>query len=122
MLPDRAHVAGEQRIASGGPILANPAARQIATPGAAPVSADPHELATWVAELRGRLARGEFADGGPIEVAGVALPGVELAVKVMLADLDHYDDLGLERRRDPLVVARRRLLLEDLRRLRAQIG
>ena len=86
------------------------------------MSADPHELATWIGELRRRVAHGEFADGGPIEVGGVVLPSVELAVKVMLADLDHYDDLGLERRRDPLVVARRRLLLEDLRRLRAQIG
>jgi hypothetical protein len=40
----------------------------------------------------------------------------------MLADLDHFDDLSLEQRRDLLTVARRRLLLEDLRRLREQIG
>ena len=86
------------------------------------MSVDPPELATWIAELRSRLARGEFADGGPIEVGGVALSSVELAVKVMLADLDHYDDLSLEQRRDLLTVARRRLLLEDLRRLREQIG
>ena len=86
------------------------------------MSVDPPGLATWIAELRGRLARGEFADGGPIEVAGVTLPRVELAVRIMLADLDHYDDLALDRRRDLLVMARRRLLLEDLRRLREQLG
>jgi hypothetical protein len=50
------------------------------------------------------------------------LPSFELAVRVMLADLDHFDDLPLARRRDLLVVARRRLLLDDLRRLREQIG
>ena len=122
MLPDRAHAVGEHPIPRGGPILAMPMARRIATPGARYVSADPHELATWIAELHRRVARGEFADGGPIEVGGVTLPGVELAVRVVLADLDHYDDLTLEQRRDLLVVARRRLLLEDLRRLRAQIG
>ncbi len=91
-------------------------------PGALYVSVDPHELPPWIAELRRRVARGEFADGGPIEVGGLVLPSVELAVKVMLADLDHFDDLSLERRRDLLTVARRRLLLEDLRRLREQIG
>ncbi len=96
--------------------------RRIATPGAPYVSTDPHELATWITELRRRLARGEFADGGPIEVGDVVLSSVELAVKVMLADLDHYDDLSLEQRRDLLTVARRRLLLEDLRDLREQIG
>ena len=96
--------------------------RRIATPGARYVSADPHELATWIAELRRRVARGEFADGGPIAVGSVALPSVELAVRIMLADLDHYDDLTPEVRRDLLTMARRRLLLVDLRRLREQIG
>jgi hypothetical protein len=86
------------------------------------VSADPDDLAAWLAELRGRVARGELAGRGPIEVAGGTLASVELAARVLLADLDHYEDLSLARRRDPLVVARRRLLLEDLRRLREQIG
>ncbi len=122
MVPERSHVAGELPLPRSGPILAKPTVRRIATPGTRYVSADPHELATWIAELRDRLARGEFRDGGPIEVGGVAVPSVELAVKVMLADLDHYDDLSLKRRRDLLTVARRRLLLEDLRHLREQIG
>ena len=122
MLPDRVRLVGEH------PTRAVARSLRVRRPISSPyprtphVSADPHELAAWIAELRGRLARGEFADGGPIEVGGVSLPGVELAVRVVLADLDHYDDLTLEQRRDLLVVARRRLLLEDLRRLRAQIG
>jgi hypothetical protein len=86
------------------------------------VSADPDDLAAWLAELRGRVARGELAGRGPIAVAGGTLPSVELAARVLLADLDHYDDLSPARRRDPLVVARRRLLLADLRRFRERIG
>ena len=80
------------------------------------------DLPAWIDGLRGRVERGELADLGPIEVAGGTLESVELAARIMLADLDHYDDLTLETRRDLLVVARRRLLLEDLRRLREQIG
>ena len=68
----------------------------------------PDDLAAWIAELRDRMARGVLAVGE--------------AARLMLADLDHYDDLPPERRQDPLVEARRRLLFSDLRRLCEQIG
>ena len=81
------------------------------------------DLTAWIEELRGRLDRGELAGLGPVEVGpGQVLPSAELAAKIMLADLDHYDDLPLQQQRHPLAVARRRLLLEDLRRLKQQIG
>ena len=81
------------------------------------------DLAEWVDELRGRLERGDLADLGPIDPGDGSgpLPG-ELRVRIMLADLDHHADLPLERRREPLIRARRRRLLEDLRRLRERIG
>ncbi len=79
------------------------------------------DLDAWIRGLRARLERGHV-DGGPVTTHGGTLPSAELAAKVMLADLDHYDDLPLERRRNPSVVARRRWLLEDLRQLREQIG
>ena len=76
-----------------------------------------------VRDLRERLERGDFAGRGSIELDGIGVvSSVELAVKLMLNDVDHYDDLSPKRRRDPLIVARRRLLLEDLRRLSEQIG
>ena len=81
------------------------------------------ELTAWIEELRRRVDRGELDGRTPIDVGrGCVLPSAELAAKIMLADLDHYDDLTLETRQDPLVVARWRLLLEELRRLREQIG
>ena len=81
------------------------------------------ELTAWIEELRGRLDRGELDDRDPIDLGrGGVLPSAELAAKVMLADLDHYDDLTLEQRRDPLTLARRQLLQDDLRRLKEQIG
>jgi hypothetical protein len=70
------------------------------------VRAGPDDLPAWIAGLRGRVTRGELAGRGPVEVGGRAALPAELAA----------------RRRDLLVVARRRFLLRDLRRLRAQIG
>ena len=81
----------------------------------------PDDLAAWIAELRGRVARGELAGLGTLDVDGRALP-VARAARIMLADLDHYDDLPLEHRREPPIVARRLRLLADLWELRAQIG
>ena len=81
------------------------------------------DLGEWIAALRGRLARGELANFGTLELADGTprLPG-ELLVRIMLADLDHFDDLAPERRRERAVVARRLALLNDLRRLRELIG
>ncbi len=79
------------------------------------------DLAAWIADLRGRVARGELDGRGSFDVGGAALP-VGLAARIMLADLDHFDDLTPEQRRDPLVMSRRLHLLGDLWELRAQIG
>ena len=81
------------------------------------------DLAAWVGALRGRLARGELAGLGRIDLGDGAgpLPG-ELLVRILLAELDHYDDLPLRRRRDPFTASRRLRLLDDLRRLRERIG
>ncbi|MDP8925309.1 MAG: hypothetical protein M3O34_20890 [Chloroflexota bacterium] len=79
------------------------------------------DLANWLAELRACLARGELDDQGSLAVGGGMLP-VGLAARIMLADLDHYEDLTPEQRRDMLVEARYRLLLRDFRQLRDQIG
>ena len=85
------------------------------------MAADPDDLAAWIAELRGRVARGDLAGLGTLAVGGGTLP-VARAARIMLADLDHYDDLPLEHRREPPIVARRLRLLADLRELRARIG
>ncbi len=79
------------------------------------------DLTDWLADLRARLARGELDGQGTIDVGGAALPA-GLAARIMLADLDHYDDLTPEQRGDPLVIARRLHLLADLWELRARIG
>ena len=75
-------------------------------------------LDTWTAALRDRLARGELDGRTPVTIGGLRLPSAELAARIMLADLDHYDDLTPEQRRDMLVEARRLLLLRDFRQLR----
>ena len=80
------------------------------------------ELSAWIADLRGRVGRGELAHLGPIDVDGGTVASVELAARILLADLDHYDDLPARYRREKSVVARRVLLLADLQRLREQIG
>ncbi len=81
------------------------------------------DLADWIAELRERVERGELAELEPFDPSGGTphMPG-ELVVRIMLADLDHYDDLPPLYRRQPAVEARRRALLDDLRRQREQIG
>ena len=79
------------------------------------------DLNAWITELRQRLARGELAGLGLVDVGGLRLRG-EWAVRVMLADLSHHDTLPPDLAGDPLVPIRRAKLLVDFRRLRAQIG
>ena len=76
----------------------------------------------WIAELRRRLAAGDLAALGPLDLDDGTdeLPG-ETVVRVLLADLDHLDrlppgTLGCDERR-----ARRAELLRDFRRLRELI-
>ncbi len=85
------------------------------------MTTDPDDLAAWIAELRGRVARGELDGLGHFAVLGGRLD-VGLAARIMLADLDHDNDLTPEQRQDPFSVERRRLLVADLRRLREHLG
>ena len=80
-------------------------------------------MATWIAGLRGRLARGELAALPPVRSAdgGSELPG-EITVRIMLADLDHYGDLPASRREARPLVLRKLALMADLQRLRDRIG
>ena len=91
------------------------------TARAAPSRVKLDELEGWIAELRGRVARGELDDLGPIPLDGAAVLGSVTFVRIMLADLDHYDVLPPALRHDLLVEARRRTLLGEFARLREHI-
>ena len=81
------------------------------------------DLAAFIADLRGRLERGELADRPPINLGnGLVLRDVELAVWIMLADVDRYAAMPPELRRRPVIAARRRLLADNLRRLRERLS
>ncbi len=51
-------------------------------------------LDRWIRDLRGHLERGDLAGIGPVDIGDSTggLPG-ELTIRIMLADLDHLDDL-----------------------------
>ena len=85
------------------------------------MTAEPDDLVAWIDELRARVARGELDGRGRFDVDTGALD-VDLAARIMLADLDHDSDLTPEQRRDPFSIERRRLLVADLRRLREHLG
>ncbi|MDP8924120.1 MAG: hypothetical protein M3O34_14735 [Chloroflexota bacterium] len=86
------------------------------------MGADLTGLDAWLTELRGRLARGELDGLDSVDLDGAAELGTATFVRIMLADLEHYDELPPELQRDPLVMARRLYLLGDLWKLRSQIG
>jgi hypothetical protein len=79
-------------------------------------------LEVWIEQLRDGLKRGGggFASRGPVTLRdGSRLPDTELAIRVMLADLDHLHALPVD---DWLTLARRQDLLDDFRHLRAQLA
>jgi hypothetical protein len=82
---------------------------------------DPEDLVAWIAELRGRVQRGELTQLGLVDIGGLKLRG-ELAARVMLADLDHLATLPAPWNEDLLVPVRQAELLADFRWLRQQIG
>ena len=80
------------------------------------------DLDGFVPELRGRLKRGEYANLGPVDLGELGPFGdPELALRVMLADWDHFDDLSPEQRDDYRVAARRLTVLADLDALRQRL-
>ena len=89
-------------------------------------SGDDHDVADglspWITELRARLARGELAHLEPVVIQSGASVPAELAAKLALADLDHFEDLPPARREQPDLLVRRRMMLHDLQALREQLG
>jgi hypothetical protein len=80
------------------------------------------DLCRWIHDLRGRVERGELADHSPVDVGyGTATMSAERAAKIMLADLDSFDDLSVADRSSSEHTRRRQGLLDDFRRLRELI-
>jgi hypothetical protein len=81
------------------------------------------ELAAWIADLRVRLDRGDLATLGPVDVGhGTDVLPAQDTVRIMLADLDGFDEMPPDEADDPVNVARRDVLLTSFRILRALIG
>ena len=82
-----------------------------------------HEIIAWIADLRARLDRGDLATLGPVDVGhGTdALPAQD-TVRIMLVDLDDFEDMTPDEANDPVNVARRDVLLTNFRILRTLIG
>ena len=73
------------------------------------------DLDGFIPELRGRLDRGQYATLSPVDLGELApLGDPELALRIMLADWDHFDGLAPEQRDDYRVAARRLTVLADL--------
>ncbi len=83
--------------------------------------AERDDLADWIDHLRGRVRRGELRDRPPVKV-GLVMMGAEQAARILLADLDHHDRFLARRGADAVVTARRRDLLNEIRRVREQLG
>ena len=81
------------------------------------------ELAAWIADLRARLDRGELATLGPVDVGhGTDVLPAQDTIRIMLADLDGFDEMTPDETNDPVNVARRDVLLTTFRILRTLIG
>ncbi len=79
-------------------------------------------LEAWIFELRGRLERGELYRYGVVELRdGSHIFTLEQAVRIMLADLDHLDQLPVDYP-DPLLPGRRQKLLDDFQYLRDRLA
>jgi hypothetical protein len=80
-------------------------------------------LSAWLTDLRARLSHGDMVQQAPIDLGyGTGrLPGAT-TIQVMLADLDHLDDLPRHAWEWVDMPWRRVRLLDDFRRLRALIG
>src|SRR3954451_21014906 len=80
-------------------------------------------LARWIRALRKCLVHGGLATVAPVDIGqGTHSLSAERIVRIMLADLDGYDDMTPAETNDPVNVARRVGLLGDFRMLRILIG
>jgi hypothetical protein len=81
------------------------------------------DLCAWIRALRDRCDRGELAGHPPVDIGyGTSTLPAEHTSRIMLADLDSFDDLT-DAQRDHRAHVRRRLgVLNDFRRLREVIG
>jgi hypothetical protein len=81
------------------------------------------ELAAWIADVRARLDRGDLATLGPVDVGhGTDVLPAQDTVRIMLSDLDGFDEMTPDEANDPVNVARRDVLLTSFRILRTYIG
>jgi hypothetical protein len=80
-------------------------------------------IAEWISDQRARLDRGDLATLAPVDIGHGThvLPAAHL-IRVMLADLDSYDDMTAAEANAPVNVARRVGLMGDFRLLRLLIG
>ena len=80
------------------------------------------ELAAWIVDLRARLDCGELAELGPVDVGhGTDVLPAQDTVRIMLADLDGFDEMTPDEANDPVNVARRDVLVTSFRILRTLI-
>ena len=81
------------------------------------------DLIAWIATIRERVERGEFAGRGPVSFDRWA-PGLPLGqlIRVMLADLDGWKGLPRRHREQRVNVVGRLRLVDDFRYLRESIG
>ena len=81
------------------------------------------DLMAWITELRARLERGDLAQLPPVDIGhGTNVLPVQDTVRIMLADLDDFEDMTPDEANDPVNVARRDVLLTNFRILRTLIG
>jgi hypothetical protein len=81
------------------------------------------DLSRWIGTLPGRLARGELANLEPFDLGDGTgtLPG-QTTIRIMLADLDHIEQLPSNVHEPRTPFARLHDLHRDFRRLRELIG
>ena len=81
------------------------------------------ELAAWIADLRARLDRGDLATLDPVDIGhGTQVLPAQDTIRIMLADLDGFDEMPPDEANDPVNVARRDILFTSFRILRTLIG
>jgi hypothetical protein len=78
-------------------------------------------MAPWIEDLRVRIERGELKHLSPVNL-DTARIDAELVARIMLADLDAFEDLPAEEYDLPDKLVHRRSVLWDLLWLRERIG